>query len=42
MLAGVYGWFTEGFDSRDLEEARAMLDQPAGQKHCRVAHCDND
>ena len=28
LLAGVYGWFTEGFESRDLEEARAMLDQP--------------
>ncbi len=27
-LAGVYGWFTEGFQSRDLEEAGAMLDQP--------------
>lgn len=29
LLAGVYGRFTEGFDSQDLEEARAMLDQPA-------------
>ena len=27
LLAGVYGRFTEGFDSQDLEEARAMLDQ---------------
>jgi predicted ATPase len=25
MLAEVYGWFTEGFDSRDLQEAKAML-----------------
>jgi adenylate cyclase len=29
LLAGVYGRFTEGFDCHDLEEARAMLDQPA-------------
>jgi len=22
----VYGWFTEGFDTRDLKEAKALLD----------------
>src|SRR5262245_18668690 len=25
----VYGWFTEGFDTRDLKEAKAMLEQLA-------------
>jgi predicted ATPase len=25
QLAAVYEWFTEGFDSRDLQEARALL-----------------
>jgi DNA-binding winged helix-turn-helix (wHTH) protein/predicted ATPase len=25
MLSGVYGWFTEGFDTKDLQEARALL-----------------
>jgi hypothetical protein len=25
-LALVYGWFTEGFDTRDLNEAKALLD----------------
>ena len=25
LLAGVYGWFTEGFDTRDLIDARALL-----------------
>jgi predicted ATPase len=25
MLAGVYGWFTEGFDTPDLREARGLL-----------------
>jgi hypothetical protein len=24
--APVYGWFTEGFDTRDLKEAKALLD----------------
>ena len=26
LLAPVYGWFTEGFDTRDLKEAKAVLD----------------
>jgi class 3 adenylate cyclase/predicted ATPase/DNA polymerase III delta prime subunit len=26
LLAPVYGWFTEGFDSLDLKEAKALLD----------------
>jgi predicted ATPase len=25
FLAPVYGWFTEGFDTRDLKEAKALL-----------------
>jgi predicted ATPase len=25
MLAEIYGWFTEGFDTPDLQEARALL-----------------
>ena len=24
LLAPVYGWFTEGFDTRDLKEAMAL------------------
>ena len=27
LLAPVYGWFTEGFDTLDLKEAKALLDQ---------------
>ena len=27
VLAPVYGWFTEGFDTRDLKEAKALLAQ---------------
>jgi predicted ATPase len=26
LLAPVYGWFTEGFDTPDLKEARALLE----------------
>ena len=29
LLAPVYGWFTEGFDTRDLKEAKALLAQLA-------------
>jgi predicted ATPase len=29
LLAPVYGWFTEGFDTRDLKKARALLDELA-------------
>jgi predicted ATPase len=27
LLAPIYGWFTEGFDTRDLVEAKALLDK---------------
>jgi predicted ATPase len=27
LLAPVYGWFTEGFDTLDLKEARALLEE---------------
>ena len=29
LLAPVYGWFREGFDTRDLKEAKALLDELA-------------
>ena len=29
LLAPGYGWFTEGFDTRDLKEAKALLDELA-------------
>lgn len=25
LLAEIYGWFTEGFDTRDLQEAKTLL-----------------
>ena len=27
MLAEIYGWFTEGFDTADLKDAKALLQQ---------------
>jgi predicted ATPase len=46
LLAPVYGWFTEGFDTPDLREAKALLDelvsaprQPAGR--CAAAPVSN-
>jgi predicted ATPase len=27
LLAPIYGWFTEGFDTVDLQEARALLEE---------------
>jgi hypothetical protein len=29
LLAPVYGWFTEGFDTPDLKDAKALLDELA-------------
>ena len=30
ILADVYGWFTEGFDTADLQEAKALLAELEG------------
>jgi len=27
MLADIYGWFTEGFDTADLQETEVLLDE---------------
>ena len=27
MLAEIYNWFTEGFDTADLKDARALLEE---------------
>jgi predicted ATPase len=32
MLGEVYGWFTEGFDTPDLVEARTLLEE-LGESH---------
>jgi len=30
MLTVIYNWFTEGFDTKDLQEAKTLLDELAG------------
>ena len=30
LLAPIYEWFTEGFDTADLQEAKALLEELAG------------
>jgi len=32
LLAPVYGWFTEGFETRDLKEAKAPLEELASEQ----------
>ena len=29
LLGPIYGWFTEGFDTADLQEAKALLEEQA-------------
>lgn len=33
MLAEICNWFTEGFDTADLKEAKALLDQLRTEAH---------
>jgi predicted ATPase len=30
LLAPIYGWFTEGFETADLQEAKALLEDLGG------------
>jgi adenylate cyclase len=32
MLAEIYNWFTEGFDTADLRDAKALLDELAASQ----------
>jgi adenylate cyclase len=34
-LAAIYGWFTEGLDTADLREARALLTQLGSRRAAR-------
>ena len=37
LLKPVYDWFTEGFDTKDLKTAKALLEELQRDKHSRVA-----
>jgi hypothetical protein len=32
LLAEIYNWFSEGFDTADLKDAKALLDELAGPR----------
>src|SRR5262249_32618598 len=32
MLADIYNWFTEGFDTEDLKDAKALLDELSSRR----------
>jgi hypothetical protein len=36
LLAPVYGWFTEGFDTADLKEAKALLEELTADAYSRA------
>ena len=39
LLAPVYGWFTEGFDTPDLKDAKALLDELSGAQDRPAEGC---
>jgi len=40
LLAPLYGWFTEGFDTPDLKEAKALLDELGGLPEATVGQLE--
>jgi hypothetical protein len=38
MLAEIYDWFTEGFDTADLKEAKALLEELSGTDEGALTH----
>jgi predicted ATPase len=42
MLAEIYGWFSEGFDTKDLQEAKALLTELEGRGRQRQGKRDRD
>ena len=44
MLAEIYGWFTEGFDTADLKDAKALLDELSAiaMRLCKLQHRKSD
>jgi predicted ATPase len=38
MLAEIYGWFTEGFDTGDLKDAAALLEEMSAHARSRRMH----
>jgi len=40
MIANIYNWFTEGFDTADFKDARALLEELRAQRHLCVPRPD--
>ena len=41
LLAPIYGWFTEGFDTADLQEAKTLVEELGGiTRPCTEFRCD--
>ncbi len=37
MMADIYCWFTEGFDTADLKEAKGLLDGPGASESLDIS-----
>ena len=42
MLAEIYNWFTEGFDTADLKDAKALLDELSAIELMLLRKCGTD
>jgi predicted ATPase len=42
ILADIYGWFTEGFDTADLKDARVLLDELSGRFSLQAGDAETD
>ena len=40
MLSEIYNWFTEGFDTQDLKEAKALLESRVWRLESRVSNLE--
>ena len=41
MLAEIYNWFTEGFDTADLKDAKVLLEELEGKGRDTPTHATN-
>lgn len=37
LLAEIYGWFTEGFETADMKKARALLEALSSPSDCGIS-----
>jgi hypothetical protein len=42
MLADIYNWFAEGFDTKDLREAKALLEELSEEAIVTQEHRGNE